>query len=51
MLEELKEKGYKFKIDSRKIERGDVFLCLKGENTDGHLFIEDALKEELLLSL
>lgn len=44
MLEELKEKGYKFKIDSRKIERGDVFLCLKGENTDGHLFIEDALK-------
>lgn len=45
MLDELKNKGYKFKIDSRKIQSGDVFLCLKGENTDGHLFIEDALKK------
>lgn len=45
MLEELKKKGYKFQIDSRKIKSGEVFLCLKGENTDGHLFIEDALKK------
>ena len=44
MLEELKKKGYKFQIDSRKIKSGEVFLCLKGENTDGHFFIEDALK-------
>lgn len=43
MLDTLKEKGFKFKIDSRKIEKGDIFLCLRGEKTNGHLFIEDAL--------
>ena len=26
-------------IDSRKVEPGDIFLALKGENTDGHYFI------------
>ena len=29
-------------IDSRKVEPGDIFLALKGENTDGHEFIEQA---------
>lgn len=29
-------------IDSRKVELGDIFLALKGENTDGHEFIEQA---------
>ena len=29
-------------IDSRKVERGDIFLALKGENTDGHNYIEQA---------
>ena len=29
-------------IDSRKVEPGDIFLALKGENTDGHKFIEQA---------
>lgn len=44
MLERLKYKSHNFQIDSRKVNKGDVFLCLKGEKTDGHLFINDALK-------
>lgn len=31
--------------DSRKLERGDVFLALKGENFDGHGFVERAAAE------
>ena len=34
----------KVKIDSRKIEKGDIFLALKGQNVDGHKFIDDAIK-------
>jgi UDP-N-acetylmuramoyl-tripeptide--D-alanyl-D-alanine ligase len=30
-------------IDSRKVETGDLFVALKGEHTDGHKFIVDAL--------
>ena len=29
-------------IDSRNVERGDIFLPLKGNNFDGHLFISQA---------
>ena len=29
-------------FDSREIGKGDLFLALKGETTDGHLFIEKA---------
>lgn len=32
------------KIDSRLIEKGDLFVALSGENTDGHDFIEQALQ-------
>lgn len=32
------------KIDSRKLESGDLFIALPGENTDGHDFIEQALQ-------
>lgn len=28
--------------DSRKIEGGNIFVCLKGRNTDGHIFAGDA---------
>lgn len=30
-------------VDSRKIQKGDWFICLKGETFDGHDFIEVAL--------
>ena len=32
------------KTDSRKIEKGDVFIALKGNRSDGHSFISDAIK-------
>ena len=30
-------------IDSRKVEKGDLFVCIKGENTDGHNYIDNAI--------
>ena len=30
-------------IDSRRVEAGDLFIALKGEHTDGHKFLGDAL--------
>lgn len=30
-------------FDSREVERGDLFVALTGENTDGHRFVEGAL--------
>lgn len=30
--------------DNRKVKEGDLFLCVKGFNVDGHSFIEDAIK-------
>lgn len=34
-----------FSIDSRTLKNGDVFFCIKGENYDGHDFIDDCLKK------
>ncbi len=31
-------------VDSRKLRRGDLFVALKGERTDGHLFLSDAVE-------
>src|SRR5438045_6097890 len=31
-------------IDSRKVERGGVFFAIKGEHTDGHEYVADALQ-------
>ncbi len=33
----------KFKIDSRKVEKGDFFVPLKGSKYDGHQFIKDSV--------
>ena len=37
-------------IDSRKIKKGDIFIALKGENFDGHNFIDEAVKTMTLLN-
>lgn len=34
----------KIKIDSRKIETGDLFIAIIGENQDGHNFVESAVE-------
>ena len=31
--------------DSRKIEKNDMFICIKGLEHDGHLFIEEAIEK------
>ncbi len=31
--------------DSRKVRQGDLFVCLKGYNTDGHQYIADAVQK------
>ncbi|MBF0320829.1 MAG: UDP-N-acetylmuramoyl-L-alanyl-D-glutamate--2,6-diaminopimelate ligase [Nitrospirae bacterium] len=31
--------------DSRRIERGTMFFAVKGQHTDGHAFIEEAIKK------
>lgn len=31
-------------FDSRKVEKGDLFVAVKGHNSDGHLFIEKAIQ-------
>ncbi|MEI7640053.1 MAG: UDP-N-acetylmuramoyl-tripeptide--D-alanyl-D-alanine ligase [bacterium] len=32
-------------IDNRGIKKGELFIAIKGENNDGHLFVADALKK------
>ena len=32
-----------FCIDSRQLQKNDIFLAIKGNNSDGHDFIEDAI--------
>ena len=34
-----------FCIDSRKIHKGDVFLPLKGNRVDSHIFIDTVIKK------
>ena len=34
-----------FVIDTRTLQEGDIFIALSGTATDGHYFIEDALKK------
>ena len=31
-------------IDSRKIEKGQLFIPFKGENSDGHKYVEQAIE-------
>ena len=49
-LDNLKAKGdleveiNKVESDSRKVERGDIFVAIKGFESDGHEYINDAIK-------
>jgi UDP-N-acetylmuramoyl-tripeptide--D-alanyl-D-alanine ligase len=38
-------------IDSRKIVGGEIFFALKGERTDGHNFVEEALRRGAALAV
>jgi UDP-N-acetylmuramoyl-L-alanyl-D-glutamate--2,6-diaminopimelate ligase len=35
----------KLVLDSRKADSGDLFVAVKGDNTDGHKYIDMALKK------
>ena len=41
----------KFEIDTRKVNEGDVFVAIKGENTDGNLYYKDAVKKGAICML
>ena len=34
----------KYKVDSRMVTKGDIFVALKGHTVDGHDYIDDAIK-------
>ena len=34
-----------FAIDSRQIQRGELFVAIKGEHFDGHEFVADAVQK------
>jgi len=34
-----------FCVDTRSLQKGDIFIALKGKQTDGHLFVKDALQK------
>ena len=36
--------NYKFSIDTRTMNPGEIFVAIKGENFDGHNFIEKAFQ-------
>lgn len=38
-------------IDTRKVEKGNLFIPFKGQNVDGHQFVEDAIKKGASASL
>ena len=39
-------KPNKIQVDSRKVEKGDVFIAFKGEHVDSNSFISDVIKKE-----
>ncbi len=44
ILQQHQDSFASFGIDSRKIAKGGLFFAMKGENTDGHLFLQDAFR-------
>ena len=43
-----KEVG-KICIDSRLIEKGDIFVAMRGKNTNGNKYIEDVIEKAALI--
>lgn len=41
----------RFSIDTRSLQEGDIFVALKGENTDGHHFLKDAFAKGAAYSI
>lgn len=39
------------RIDSREVEKGDLFVCLPGDRTHGHTFLEEACKKGAICAL
>ena len=37
--------AYGLSIDSRTIQAGDLYVALKGEKTDGHIYVEEAIRK------
>lgn len=44
-------KGNKLCLDSREIEKGDIYVAYRGEKVDGHNFIKDALKNGAIAAI
>ncbi|MBR2708019.1 MAG: UDP-N-acetylmuramoyl-tripeptide--D-alanyl-D-alanine ligase [Bacilli bacterium] len=40
----LKEKYNKIKINSKEVQKNDIFIAIIGENHDGHEYIDEAIK-------
>lgn len=40
-----------FVIDSRIVKPNDIFIALKGNSTDGHIFVEEAFKKGAILAI
>ncbi|MEO8209135.1 MAG: UDP-N-acetylmuramoyl-tripeptide--D-alanyl-D-alanine ligase [bacterium] len=51
-FDKLKKKKFdNVSIDSRTIKRNDIFFAIKGERTDGHNFLDDVFKKEVLVAV
>lgn len=43
--------GWRIEIDGRKVRAGDIFVALKGENFDGHDFVEQAFSKGAIAAI
>ncbi len=44
LISEISCKTEEIKIDSRRVRKGDIFVAIDGAETDGHLYIPEAVK-------
>ncbi|MCB5224367.1 MAG: UDP-N-acetylmuramoyl-L-alanyl-D-glutamate--2,6-diaminopimelate ligase [Candidatus Cloacimonadaceae bacterium] len=48
-LQGIDEIGGEVRVDNRKLEPGDIFVCIRGQVSDGHSFIGDAREKGVAL--